>query len=93
MNNKETLQKNIEDKTKELDDLKSKILIESENLKKQEFEEQQKKLEEELVILQEQLNKLEELEKITANNQTNKETNILKETIEVDNDWSYEIIK
>ncbi|MEI6117968.1 MAG: hypothetical protein WCP92_01600 [bacterium] len=90
---KESLQKNIDTKTKELDDLKSKILAEVEATKKKNFEAQKIKLEEEIKLLQDQLDALEEVEKTTTSDQTNKETAALKDSIEVDSDWTYELMK
>ena len=79
---KETLQKNIDAETKELNILNSKILVETEQIKKNTLEQQQKKIKEKIKILQDQLN-----DKIT------KETNELKNDVEVNNNRSYEIIK
>lgn len=93
MDNKELLQKDIETKTKELDVLKSKILSETEDKNKQTLEQQKIKLEEEIHVLQNQLDELKKLETSATTNQTAKEAQALKDTIEVDNDWSYEIIK
>jgi len=90
---KESLQKNIDTKTKELDDLKSKILAEVEATKKKNFEAQKIKLEEEIKLLQDQLDALKEVEKTTTSDQTNKETTALKDSIEVDSDQTYELMK
>jgi hypothetical protein len=83
---KEKLQQDIDSKKKELDTIKSKNLTEQEKIQKE-------KIEEELHILEKQLDDLEKLETNTTTNQSQKETQILKETIEPDTDWSYEIIK
>ncbi len=91
--NTQEIQQNIESKTKEVADLKAKILAEHEEIKKKEFEQQQKKLEEELVVLQKQLDELKEVEKNTTTDQTSKETQELKDTVEVDSDWTYELMK
>jgi len=91
--NTQEIQQNIDTKTKEVADLKAKILAENEEIKKNEFEQQQKKLEEELVVLQKQLDELKEVEKNTTTDQTSKETQELKDTVEVDSDWTYELIK
>ena len=90
---KKELQQNIESKNKEIANLKAKILAENEEIKKKEFEQQQKKLEEELVVLQKQLDELKEVEKNTTTDQTSKETQKLKDTVEVDSDWTYELMK
>ena len=83
---KEKLQQDIDSKKKELDTIKSKNLTEQEKIQKE-------KIEEELYILEKQLDDLEKLETNTTTNQSQKETQTLKETIEPDTDWSYEIIK
>lgn len=93
MDNKELLQKDIEIKTKELDILHSKILSEKEDTHKELFEQQKIKVEEEIHVLQEKLDELKELEIHTTSDQTSKETQVLKETIDIDADWSYEIIQ
>ena len=82
---KETLQKDIETKTKELDALKSKILAEIEENKKKDLETQKTKLEDEIKALQKQLD-------VTVD-ETKKETKDLKDDVEVDNDQTYELIK
>ncbi len=83
--NKEELQKGIETKIKELDVLKSKILAEAKKDQKEKFENQKKKLEEEISALQKQLD--------DSTIQITKETQALKNDVEVNNDRSYEIIK
>lgn len=90
---KEQLQQEIRTKTKELDTLKSKIFTEVEEIKKKSFEQKQKKIEEEIHVLENQLNEFKKLEITTTTNQTQKESKKLKEIVEVDNDRSYEIIK
>ena len=57
-NTKETLQNNIETKTKELNVLNSKILAETEQIKKDTLREQQKKLEDEIKNLKKQLDSI-----------------------------------
>ncbi len=91
--NKEIVQKNIETKTKELVLLKSKILAEGEAAKKEEFEIQKAKLEDEIKVLNEQLDELKKLETSTTVDKTKEETKILKDDIEVKNDWTYELMK
>jgi hypothetical protein len=54
---------------------------------------QQKKLEEEIHTLEIQLDDLKKLEKSTAVTEIDKEKKALKDDIEPDSDWSYEIIK
>ena len=90
---KEQLQKDIDTKKNELDSLKSKILVEVEQSKKKTLEDQQKKLEEEIHTLEIQLDDLKKLEKSTAVTEIDKEKKALKDDIEPDSDWSYEIIK
>ena len=83
--NKEKLKNEIETKTKELDVLKSKILYEIEETKKNELEIQKTKLEDEIKTLQKQLD--------STVDETKKETKNLKDEINVDNDQTYELIK
>jgi hypothetical protein len=90
---KETIQKNIDEKNKQLDALKANILKETIETKKNDLETQKKRLEDELIVLQNQLNELEKLEQSTATTETDKEKKALKNDIEPDNDRSYEIIK
>ena len=90
---KEILQKDMETKQIELATLKAKILAETEKETKKTLEENKKKLEEEIVVLQTQLDDLEKIEKNTAVSTIKKETDQLKDGIEVDSDWSYELMK
>lgn len=83
---KEKLQQDIDTKKKELDNFTSKNLTEQEKIHKE-------KIEEELDILEKQLDDLKKLETNTTTDQSQKESQALKETIEPDSDWSYEIIQ
>lgn len=90
---KETLQKDIENKTKELATLKSNILSETEEVKKQDLEDQQKKAEEELKVLNDKLDELQKIENTTSTDEVKKETTQLKNEVEITSDWTYELIK
>ncbi|MEI8009376.1 MAG: hypothetical protein WCI00_08725 [bacterium] len=84
-NSKETLQNNIETKTKELNILNSKILAETEQIKKDTLREQQKKLEDEIKNLKKQLDFI----LVDAKNKTKN----LKDEIDINIDQTYEFIK
>lgn len=87
---KETLQKDIENKTKELDALKTSILAETLVAKKEELETQKTKLEEEIKILQEQFYELRKIEEESLINQNREDESVLKNNVEADTDWFYE---
>ena len=84
-NTKETLQNNIETKTKELNVLNSKILAETEQIKKDTLREQQKKLEDEIKNLKKQLDSI----LVDVKNKTKN----LKDEIDINIDQTYEFIK
>lgn len=83
---KETLQKDIENKTKELDALKTSILTEPVVAKKEKLEQQKAKLEEEIKMLQEQLDELRKIEEETLINQNKEDESVLKNNVEADTD-------
>lgn len=86
---KQQIEKQLEVKNQELTALKElKADILSNDQKKQ-----IEQLEKDKTELQKQLDDLKKLEEKTTTNQINKETQILKDDIEVDSDRSYEIIK
>ena len=92
MPNKEKIQQDIESKTKELDGLKSRILHEVEQTQKDTLEQQQKQLEQDIQVLQKQLDEFKDIEITTNTQQAGLETKKLKNTIEIDRDWTYELI-
>jgi|GEM_PF-6143841 len=87
----EILQKNIDTKTKELADLRTKILTENQTIKIKELEKQTTKLEEEIQVLQEHLDALKGVEENTTIDNTKEEEDKLKNNI--DKYRTYNIMK
>ncbi len=93
---KESLQKDIDIKNKELDTLKANILALEKSWgptveqKKEDFEEQKKKLEEDIQVLQNKFNELRKVEENIVINQNKDKENKLRDTIEADTDMMYE---
>jgi chromosome segregation ATPase len=91
MEKKEQLQQDIAEKNKALEDLKAQVLTTQED--KEKNQEEQKKLEEEIKTLEEKLEELENLETTSTVTTTQEEINTLRNNVEVDSDWTYELIK
>jgi len=78
----EILQKNIDTKTKELADLKTKILTENQTIKRDELKKQETKLKEEIQVLHKELDELKKVEDTTTIDTTKEEEDKLKNNID-----------
>ncbi len=90
---KEQVKQDIETKQEELKILEAQILATKEQKDKDNLELQKKKIQEEIHTLQQKLDELKKLEKEKTMNDTKNEVYKLKNDVEFDSDWTYELIK
>jgi len=83
---KQQIEKELKLKNDELATLQADVLSETQKKQKEQLE---KDIEE----LKKQLDELEKLETTATTDKTKKETEALKDVIEADSDWTYELMK